>query len=250
MTFGKLGYESARYRATFEQAAYMLVALAGAAIVVTSQVADAGETTQATASREFEVVLIGVGWALVYAALTSLGAPFTIRWAGHIAQQASQHVAADAGTSEDRVLFFALLGTLAMNAIATPLNFAIGIYSGEAQVLAERGGNVVQFTLTALAGGAVFYASAALLQRRSLARTRSLAVVAVQYLRPLFTLLMLWCIDMATGWTGHWLGTDIRWDYFAIGAGAVMVSNILCGVRTNRSTARPGSKTTSERGRR
>ena len=129
-----------------------------------------------------------------------------------------------------------------MNAIAFPVNLAIGLYNGEAATFGASWQAAGEFFVIAFAGCALFYATAGILQRKSLTETSHLGVVALQYLRPLFTLLVLISLEILAGWMIVWLDMNLRWDYFAIGLAAIVMANILLNFITEEDEIRVGFK--------
>ena len=241
VVFGRLGYESTKYKFKWDKAYFMVFSLIGAVLVVISQPGWLVWPPEFSASAEAGDVAMGFAWALGYAALTSLGAPFTIRWAGHAAQTIRARTASSPDEGSD-TLFFALLGTFVMNLIAFPVNLLIGFNIGETETFDDSWGAAGEFFVITFVGGALFYATGGILQRKSLIGTSHLGVVALQYLRPLFTLSALFLLEMLTGWTAAWLDMNLRWDYFGIGLAAIVVANILLNFLSEEDELRVGFK--------
>lgn len=245
--FAIFGYEGVKYRVNAGKIFCMMFALMGAILVVISQPDIFAYLRDSTVGAEARSLATGVLWAFGYAVMTSLGAPFTIRWAGHVAETIPTSTASSLD-ERDRMLFFALLGTLVMNAIAFPLNLIIGFYNGETVAFDGRWQDAGTFFAIAFAGGFLFFAPGGVRQRKSFAGMRNLGVIALQYFRPLFTLVLLISLGILTDWldvdwlTITWLDLNLRWDYFGIGLAAIVVANILLNSITEEDEIRTGFK--------
>ena len=247
--FGLFGYSKEKYRVSIEKTLFMMLGLTGAVLVVISQDTTFVSLRDFTVSAEARSVLIGVLWAFGYALMASLAAPCTMQWAGYVAAEMNPaRTASSPDDGRERMLFFALLGTLVANAIAIPLNLIIGFHNEETVLFDGNWRAAGTFFAIAFAGGVLFYAPAAVRIRMSYGSMRDLGVVALGYFRPLFTLVVLILLGILTDRLGvdwlsiTWLDLNLRWDFLGIGLAAIVAGNLLLNAITEEDEIRTGFK--------